>query len=243
MNAERANGVDAARPKRRIRPANGVRDNACQSGTQPSHPGSNGARAGAENYVDDACHSGTQPSHAGCNGARPSDAAPAQPERDPMGRFASENQGGPGNPFARLMGMLRCALVRRIKPEAVEAIADVLIDMAKAGDVPAARVVLSYGIGKPTEAVNPDTLDLAEWDIYRRGPVSLDDLRGIVEGIPLDVLGPAVRAAKPYLNASMAATVKNVLMPDPPPKRKASRKERRAAQRRRRRQDASPAAC
>jgi hypothetical protein len=233
MNAERVNGVGPARPKRRIRPANGALDNACQSGTQPSHHGSNGARAGAENSVDDACHSGTEPSHHGCNGARPSDVAPEATERDPLGRFAPGNQGGPGNPFARLMGMLRCALVRRIKPEAVEAIADVLIDMAKAGDVPAARLVLSYGVGKPTEAVNPDTLDLEEWDIYRRGPVSLNDLSGIVEGIPLDVLGPAVRAAKPYLNANMAETVRNVLCPDPPPKRKVSRKERRAARRKR----------
>ena len=232
MNAERANGVDAARPKRRIRPANGVRDNACQSGTQRSQNGSNAARAGAENSVDDACHSGTQPSHLGCNGARPSDAAPEATERDPMGRFAPGNQGGPGNPFARLMGMLRCALVRRIKPEAVEAIADVLIELAKAGDVPAARLVLSYGIGKPSEAVNPDTLDLAEWDIYRRGPVSLDDLRGIVEGIPLDVVGPMVRTARPYLNANMAETVRNVLMPDLAPT--LSRKERREARRRRR---------
>jgi hypothetical protein len=109
--------------------------------------------------------------------------------------------------------MLRCAMVRRLKPEHVEAITDALIEKAKAGDVPAARLVLSYGIGRPTEAVNPDTLDLAEWDIYRRGPVSLDDLRGIVEGIPLDVVGPVVRTAKPYLNANMFETVKNVIMP------------------------------
>jgi hypothetical protein len=80
--------------------------------------------------------------------------------------------------------------------------------------------------------VNPDTLDLAEWDIYRRGPVSLDDLRGIVEGIPLDVVGPVVRTAKPYLNANMFETVKNVIMPDPA--RKRSRKERKEERRRRR---------
>jgi hypothetical protein len=225
MIAERANGVNPARPKRRTRPANGVRDDACQSGTQPSQHGGNGARPGAENHVDDACHSGTQPSHLGGNGARPSDAAPEATERDPLGRFAPGNRGGPGNPFARLMGMLRCALVRRIKPEAVEAIADVLIEKAKAGDVPAARLVLSYGIGKPSEAVNPDTLDLEEWDIYRRGPVSLDDLRGIVEGIPLDVVGPVVRTAKPYLNANMAVTVQNVFRADPPPKRKGPRRK------------------
>ena len=248
MSAKRNNGVHPARTSRRLPPANDVSDNACQYGRQPSPLGSNGDRPREEtpaNASDDACHSGTQPSPHGSNRDRASDPAPsanADNGRDTSGRFAPGNKGGPGNPFGRLMAMLRCALCRRIKPEDVEAIANVLIAKAKEGDVPAARLVLSYGIGKPTEAVNPDTLDLAEWDIYRQGPVSLDDLRGIVEGIPLDVLCPAVRAAKPYLNASMAATVKNVLMPDPPPKRKASRKERRAAERRRRRQDASPAA-
>ena len=117
-----------------------------------------------------------------------------------------------------MMGMLRCALVRRLKPEDVEAIADALIVKATTGDVAAAKLVLSYGIGKPTEAVNPDTLDLAEWDIYRRGPVSLDDLRGIVEGIPVDAVGPVVRVTKPYLNANAMDTIMSVLNPKPEPK-------------------------
>jgi hypothetical protein len=80
--------------------------------------------------------------------------------------------------------------------------------------------------------VNPDTLDLAEWDIYRRGPVSLDDLRGIVEGIPVDALGPVVRATKPFLNANALETIRSVLNPEPKPK--LSRNERREARRRRR---------
>jgi hypothetical protein len=176
----------------------------------PSTDGENGA-----------CKTAEAPSTNGDNG------------RDASGRFAKGNPGGPGNPFGRLMARLRSAFCRGLTEDDVEAIAAALIAKARDGNVAAAKVVLSYGIGKPTEAVNPDTLDLAEWDIYRRGPVSLDDLRGIVEGIPLDVLGPAVRAAKPYLNANMAETVRNVLSPDPPPKRKVSRKERRAARRRR----------
>jgi hypothetical protein len=131
-----------------------------------------------------------------------------------------------------MMGMLRCALVRRIKPEQVEAIADALIAKATAGDVAAAKLVLSYGIGKPTEAVNPDTLDMQEWDVFRRSPVSLDDLRGIVEGIPVDAVGPVVRVTKPYLNAIALNTIMSVLNPEPKPK--LSRKERREARRRRR---------
>ena len=40
---------------------------------------------------------------------RASAEAPAEYKRDVMGQFAPGNQGGPGNPFGRLMGMLRCA--------------------------------------------------------------------------------------------------------------------------------------
>src|SRR6266404_6648173 len=136
----------------------------------------------------------------------------------------------PGNPFGRLMARLRSALCRRITEEDVEAIADKLIEKARAGDVPAARLLLSYGIGKPTEAVNPDTLDMQEWDVYRKSPVSLDDLRGIIEGIPVEVVGPIVRVSKPYLNAAASEQVMNVLNPEPKPKR--SRKERREERRR-----------
>ena len=235
MSATENNGVHCTVETRRIEPADGIRDNACQNGTQQSHHGGVGAKPGegqAENAGDDACHNGTQPSHHGGVGEGVRDAAPEKSGRDAMGRFAPGNQGGPGNPFGRLMGMLRCALVRRIKAEQVEAIADVLIEKAKAGDVAAAKLVLSYGIGKPTEAVNPDTLDLAEWDIYRRGPVSLDDLRGIVEGIPLDVAGPLVRTTKPFLNKGAFDLVLGELMPKPAPRR--SRQERREARRRRR---------
>jgi hypothetical protein len=56
----------------------------------------------------------------------------------------------------------------------------------------------------------------------------MEDLRGIVEGIPVEVAGPLVRTAKPFLNAAAVDQVTAVLMPE----RKPSRKERRAAPRR-----------
>jgi len=208
MIAEQSNGVNHRGTNRLLSPSNGASDDACQYGTQPSTNAANGASQPAG-----------EPSTNGANG------------RDASGRFARGNAGGPGNPFGRLMARLRSALCRRITEEDVEAIADKLIEKARAGDVPAARLLLSYGIGKPTEAVNPDTLDLAEWDIYRRSPVSLDDLRGIVEGIPVEAVGPLVRVSKPYLNAAAFDRVMSVVNPEPKPKR--SRKERREERRRR----------
>ena len=45
---------------------------------------------------------------------------------------------------------------------------DKLVEMAKEGDVAAARLVLSYTVGKPTEAVDPDRLDVEEFSLHGR---------------------------------------------------------------------------
>jgi hypothetical protein len=224
MIAEQSNGVKHARTNRLVAASNGDDDNACHTVPQPSPNGSNGAR-----------HDSVPPSTDGENSAcKSAEAASTDGDngRDASGRFTRGNPGGPGNPFGRLMARLRNAFCRGLTEEDVEAIAATLIAKARDGNVAAAKVVLSYGIGKPTEAVNPDTLDMQEWDVYRKSPVSLDDLRGIVEGIPVEAVGPLVRVSKPYLNANAMETIMNVL--NPPPKPKRSGKERRAERRRRR---------
>ncbi len=225
MIAEACNGVNHLGPNRLPPPSTDGDDNACHNGTPPSTHGGNGA-----------CHGGAPPSINGDSGAGEAPPSAGENGRDASGRFAKGNAGGPGNPFGRLMAQLRSAFCRRISQEEIELVAETLLERAKAGDVAAARLVLNYSIGKPTEAVNPDTLDLQEWDVYRKSPVSLDDLHRIVEGIPVEVVGRLVRTAKPFLNAGVAETVMNVLMPRP----KQSRKERRAA-RRRRTAEAAPA--
>jgi hypothetical protein len=221
MIAEARNGVNHLGTNRLLSPSSDDDDDACHNGTQPSTHGDNGA-----------CHDGAPPPANGENGAGETPSSIGENGRDASGRFAKGNAGGPGNPFGRLMAQLRSAFCRRISQEEIELVAETLLERAKAGDVAAARLVLSYSIGKPTEAVNPDTLDLQEWDVYRKSPVSLDDLHRIVEGIPVEVVGRLVRTAKPFLNAGVAETVMNVLMPEP----KASRKERRAERRRQRKE-------
>ena len=62
--------------------------------------------------------------------------------RDASGRFALGNSGGPGNPHARLVGVLRSALLRSVTEEDMHAIVTKLVDLAKDGHVPAAREVL-----------------------------------------------------------------------------------------------------
>jgi hypothetical protein len=90
--------------------------------------------------------------------------------RDSHGRFAEGNRGGPGNPFARQVAALRCALLAALTPQDIEAVAQELLRQAKEGSLPAARLLLSYTLGKPAPAVDPDTLDLHEFGLYQRLP-------------------------------------------------------------------------
>jgi hypothetical protein len=84
--------------------------------------------------------------------------------RQPNGQFARGNPGGPGNPFARQTAALRKRLVDKVTAEELDAIADKLIALAKEGDVPAARLIFLYVIGKPMPPAEPDQLDMQEWE-------------------------------------------------------------------------------
>jgi hypothetical protein len=54
--------------------------------------------------------------------------------RGPGGRFAKGDPGGPGNPNARRVALLRSALLVSVTPEAVQQVAAALLAQAKAGD-------------------------------------------------------------------------------------------------------------
>jgi len=82
--------------------------------------------------------------------------------RDASGRFAKGNPGGPGNPFARRVAAIRSALLDAVDDGGIDQVAHGLLQAAKAGDVAAAKLLLSYTIGQPMAATNPDRLDLDE---------------------------------------------------------------------------------
>src|SRR5436309_2435241 len=92
-------------------------------------------------------------------------AAPQQPQpgRDSNGRFAQGNKGGPGNPFSRLVAALRQALLEEVTREDLLAIARKLKQMALEGDKGAARLLYSYTLGRPAPTVEPDRLDIEEF--------------------------------------------------------------------------------
>lgn len=88
-------------------------------------------------------------------------------QRDPSGRFRTGNTGGPGNPFARQVSLLRKALIACVTAEQIQAIAQAMVAKAIEGNVQAAKLVYSYILGKPDTAPNPDRMDMDEWEGYR----------------------------------------------------------------------------
>lgn len=82
--------------------------------------------------------------------------------RDSDGKFAKGNLGGPGNPFARQTAALRKELINSVTRDDIRAIAHKLMEQSKSGDVPSAKLLLGYLIGKPAPAVDPDLLNLLE---------------------------------------------------------------------------------
>ena len=69
--------------------------------------------------------------------------------RDAQGRFAKGNKGGPGNPFGRHLAQRRQVVAEAVSEEDLRQILAVLVAKAKEGDVPAAKLVLQYAVGKP----------------------------------------------------------------------------------------------
>jgi hypothetical protein len=89
--------------------------------------------------------------------------------RDAQGRFIGGNPGGPGNPFARQVAEMRRALLSCVTYEEMRIIGGQLVVKAKMGDLAAIKLLFQYVIGKPTDSVNPDTLDLQEMEQYQQG--------------------------------------------------------------------------
>jgi hypothetical protein len=70
--------------------------------------------------------------------------------------------------------------------------------------VAAAKLALSYLVGKPEKAVDPDTLDEQEWHIWRRYAASSEWVE-LIQCLPLDVILNLVRSVWPVLAAEKCA--------------------------------------
>jgi hypothetical protein len=68
------------------------------------------------------------------------------------GRFAKGNPGGPGNPLARQVNVIRSALLNALTPADVEAIIKAMIAKAKKGQLGYIKELFDRSIGKSSEA-------------------------------------------------------------------------------------------
>jgi hypothetical protein len=148
----------------------------------------------------------------GCAGVKREEGARPQPAgggngRDARGRFIKGNAGGPGNPFARQTARLRQALVAMVSEDDILDIAAMLIVKAKGGDLSAAKLLLSYVVGKPTAAPDPDRLDHDEWQLWKENTANKEDVQQFFGGWPQQVALDVARGAVP----SMTETIRGQL--------------------------------
>src|SRR5437868_856974 len=99
-----------------------------------------------------------------------SEMAAEETGRDRRGRFTAGNAGGPGNPFARRVALLRTILMECVTEEEMGTIARQLVNLAKSGDLAAIKLLFQYTLGKPAATVDPDTLDQKEVELYCAEP-------------------------------------------------------------------------
>ena len=78
---------------------------------------------------------------------------------------------------------MRSAFLNAVTEADVAAVARSLLTKTLAGDMEAARLFLSYAVGKPAAVVDPDTLDLAEMGLLLRYPADVYAQQAIMEGV------------------------------------------------------------
>jgi hypothetical protein len=126
-----------------------------------------------------------------------SEESPATPEgRESNGQFAKGNPGGPGNPYARQVAAMRLRALDGVSGDDVEAILAKMVELAKAGDVAAARLVLQYTLGRPVASAHPDRLDRDEVEAFQANAMRQDAF-SLVESTPVEPVLLAVRELSP----------------------------------------------
>jgi hypothetical protein len=140
------------------------------------------------------------------------DQPPANSGRDPRGRFTKGNIGGPGNPFARKAAALRTALFEAVTEEDIRFIAAQLVVEARLGDLPAIKLLFQYVLGKPAAAVDPDTLDLQELDLYQRAPTPAQFRETSDERLPADAVADVLRVKLPCVGMELKDQVARAVL-------------------------------
>jgi hypothetical protein len=88
--------------------------------------------------------------------------------RNTNGQFVKGNKHGTGNPYARRVARLRSTLLESVGEIGLSDIVQGMVTAAKGGDVAAAKLLLSYLLGKPVESVEPDYVEIHERELHSK---------------------------------------------------------------------------
>jgi hypothetical protein len=88
--------------------------------------------------------------------------------RKSNGQFTEGNKCGTGNPYARRVARLRSAMLDAVGENGLTDIVQGMVTAAKGGDVAAAKLLLSYLLGKPVESVEPDYVEIHERELQTK---------------------------------------------------------------------------
>ena len=122
-------------------------------------------------------------------------------ERNTNGQFAKGNAGGPGNPHARSCARMLQIFRDSFSDEEMNQIFRMLYVKAVGGDISAAKIVLSYKIGKPLPAPHPDSIDRDEWDHYQKDVMEEKEMKHVLSNFPTHVGNDIVRVSLPIMTA------------------------------------------
>jgi hypothetical protein len=103
--------------------------------------------------------------------------------------------GLPGNPFARKVAELRAALVNFITADDMKHLAFVLKMRAEGGDMQAMKLLFQYVLGKPVETVDPDRLDVDEWQKMQEKSRPPEEATKVLGGLPAQTVCEVTKVA------------------------------------------------
>jgi hypothetical protein len=146
--------------------------------------------------------------------------------------------GGPGNPYYRRQAQLKRILVECVTEVDVQSVMQVLLGLARGGDLAAIKLFLEYTVGKPGKEVDPDKEELHEWGLQQQTPrleqvlevgtygieppranQVARDLVAIVGGYHLQTVSKHLRDGTDYEGNQIAPPLEEEVPPSPPPDR------------------------
>ena len=141
-------------------------------------------------------------------------------DRDAGGKFTKGNAGGPGNPHARACAKMLEIFRNSFSEDEMLQIFRMLYVKAVSGDIGAAKIILSYKIGKPLPAPHPDSIDRDEWDHYQSDAIREQEMKHVMTSLPTQAGNDIVRVSLPIMTASRMNDFASQLVDSLPTKKK-----------------------